>query len=150
MNGLDDFVARASVAALRGDADGTLAAAKGALALMADAPSDDCFDAALELAPALLEAGFVARTAALVDGQLAICEGRRCRALLLGLRAWLRDARGDEHGAFDDLERALATADAADVVRREWALLRPLLAKALTRGRLESPAVEAMLMAGRL
>jgi ATP/maltotriose-dependent transcriptional regulator MalT/DNA-binding SARP family transcriptional activator len=146
--------AQAMIAALRGDVGEAVAAADAALALVQAAPLSDRFFAAVELAPILFEAGLPSRAQALVDDHLALCEervpgqaGSYARALLLGVRAWLHDAVGDERGALEDLGRmwTAAGADVADVLRREWRLLEQLLWKALERGILNpSPAIAAI------
>lgn len=142
--------AGARIAALRGDVAEAVAATERALALAPRAPLPDRFHATIELAPVLFEAGLTARARALVDEHLALCDARvpgaagsYFRSLLRGVSAWLRDAAGDRAGALEDLQRAWTTAgpNVADVVRREWQLLEPLLWTALERGALDPRAV---------
>jgi ATP/maltotriose-dependent transcriptional regulator MalT/DNA-binding SARP family transcriptional activator len=142
--------AGAKIAALRGDWDEAVSASGRALSL---APADSLthrFTAVIELAPILFEAGQPARARSLVDDELALCDeripgvdGSYFRALLLGVRAWLCGAAGDEAGAGADLQRMWETAgpNTADVVRREWRLLEQLLWTALERGTLNPDAV---------
>ena len=143
-------LARARVSMLHGDSAAAAAACERALALAAQIPLSERFQAAVEAAPLLLDAGLHARSAELVVKALTECQarvpgdvGRYSRALLLGLRAWLRDAEGDDAAARDDLSAMWETAgnNAADVVRREWSLLEQPLWKALAAGALDPDSV---------
>ena len=79
----------------------------------------------------------------LLDALQPELEGNYFRALLLAVRASLADADGREADTASDLRGMWeATADqAADVVRREWRILEPLLWKALENGTLEPEPV---------
>jgi tetratricopeptide (TPR) repeat protein len=144
-------VARAKVAALRGDSSGAVSASERAVALVAErAPITHRFLTTIELAPVLFEAGLPAMARSLLDEALGLCDlhvpgqsGSYSRSLLLAVRAWLRDAEGDEAGAMNDLEHMWQSAgpNAADVVRCEWRLLESLLSRALERGVLDPRSV---------
>jgi DNA-binding SARP family transcriptional activator/tetratricopeptide (TPR) repeat protein len=145
-------LARARVATLRGDPGAAVSACGRGLTLAAQAPLSERFQAVVDAAPVLFDAGLSARSRALVEDALADCDarvpgapGRYSRALLLGLRAWLRDAEGDAAGAAADLEAIWtdAGASAPDVVRREWGLLERPLWRALAAGTLDPGAVIA-------
>jgi len=143
-------LARARVAAVDGDADEAVAAAERALALAEQAPLSERFQTIVEATPVLFDAGLSTRCRSLVERAHSLCDqrvpgapGRYSRSLLLGLRAWLGDAEGDEAAAMSDLTRMWdgAGAVAPDVVRREWVLLEPLLWKALQSGALDPDSV---------
>ncbi len=145
-------LARARVSMLHGDPAAASAACERALAIAEQIPLAERFQAVVEAAPLLLDAGLPSRSRELVDGALADCEarvpgdvGRYSRALLLGLRAWLHDAEGEEAAARASLEAMWAAAgpNAADVVRREWRLLEGPLWRALAAGALDPDAVVA-------
>jgi ATP/maltotriose-dependent transcriptional regulator MalT len=142
--------ARAKVAALRGDAGNVADAARRATALAERGLLTERFQAAIELAPALVDVGLHQQAAALIDEHLSLLDtlvpgppGRYFRALLLAVRAWLRDAEGHASESAADLVRMWEEAggNAPDVVRREWRLLEPLLWKALDACLLEPRAV---------
>ena len=135
-----------------GDPAAATVACERALAITEQAPLAERFQAVVDAAPLLLDAGVPSRSRELVEDALAECEarvpgnvGRYSRALLLGLRAWLHDAEGDETAAQSDLEAMWTAADrnAADVVRREWELLEGPLWRALAAGALDPDAVVA-------
>ena len=143
-------LARARVSMLQGDPAAATVACERALAIAEQAPLSERFQAVVDAAPLLMDAGVPSRSCELVEGTLAECEGRvpgdlgrYSHALLLGLRAWLEDAEGDEAGAQSTLEAMWAAAgrNAADVVRREWALLEGPLWRALAAGALDPDAV---------
>ena len=145
-------LARARVSMLHGDPAAATVACERALAITEQAPLAERFQAVVDAAPLLLDAGVPSRSRELVEEALAECEarvpgnvGRYSRALLLGLRAWLHDAEGDETAAQSDLEAMWTAADrnAADVVRREWDLLEGPLWRALAAGALDPDAVVA-------
>jgi DNA-binding SARP family transcriptional activator len=145
-------LARARVSMLHGDPAAAAAACERALAIAEQIPLAERFQAVVEAAPLLLDAGLPSRSRALVEAALADCEarvpgdaGRYPRALLLGVRAWLYDVEGDEAGARAGLEEMWAAAgrNAADVVRREWRLLEGPLWRALADGALDPEAVVA-------
>jgi DNA-binding SARP family transcriptional activator len=145
--------ARARVAALRGEPDDVAAAARRALELAERALLTERFQTAIEVAPALLDAGLLPQAVGVIEGHLALVDelvpgpaGRYFRALLLAVRAWLRDAEGHERDSLADLARMWEEADgtcAPDVIRREWRLLEPLLWKALEAGELDPRGVVA-------
>ncbi len=143
-------LARARVSMLHGDSEAAAGACERALALAASIPLSERFQAVVDAVPLLLDAGLPSRSREEVEGALAECDtrvpgavGRYSRALLLGLRAWLHDAEGDEANARADLEAMWATAgrNAPDVVRREWQLLEQPLWKALAAGALDPESV---------
>lgn len=143
-------LARAKVASLSGDSAAAVSACQAALALAEQAPLPDRFQAAVEAAPVLFEAGLPAQSRSLVGEALALCdervpgeEGRYSRGLLLGLRAWLSDTEGDTAGSIDALRRIWDGCGpvAAHVVRREWALLEMPLWKALDSAAIDAGAV---------
>jgi len=150
-------VARAAVAALRGDAAEAVAAAENALATVRPGALVFRYWAAAHLAPVLVAVGerprayeAIADALALIDAHLAGGDGRLGRARLLALRAWLREADGDVDGADDDLSRAWAEAGESRrfVLRREWERLQPLIWTALGRGALDAEeAVSAIVRA---
>lgn len=145
--------ARARVAAQRGDPDSAATAAGQALALAERALLTERVQAAVEVAPTLLDAGLPARAAAVVDEHLDLLErlvpgpaGRFFRGLLLAVRAWIRDAEGRPSDSVADLVRMWEEAGercASHVIRREWRLLEPLLWKALEADALEARPVVA-------
>ena len=102
----------------------------------------------------LFEAGLPAQSRSLAGEALALCEervpgerGRYSRGLLLGLCGWLCDAEGDAQGASAALRRIWAECApvAADVVRREWALLEGPLWRALDSEAIDAgPVIEAI------
>jgi ATP/maltotriose-dependent transcriptional regulator MalT/DNA-binding SARP family transcriptional activator len=143
-------LARAQVAALDGDSGEAVSASERALALAEQAPLSERFQAIVDIAPVLFGAGLSARSRSIVDETFALCServpgpaGSYSRSLLLGVRAWLRDAEGEEAGAIEDLQRIWDDAgpNVADVVRREWRLLESLLWKALEASALDPEAV---------
>jgi ATP/maltotriose-dependent transcriptional regulator MalT/DNA-binding SARP family transcriptional activator len=143
--------ARARIAALQGNAEEVVAAADRALALAQHGLLTERMQTAIELAPALLEAGLLPRAVSVVEEHLIVLDklapgkaGCYFRALLLAVRAWLRDAEGRPADAAQDLEQMWDEAgdrNAPDVLRREWRLLEPLLWKALEAGVLDPRAV---------
>jgi ATP/maltotriose-dependent transcriptional regulator MalT/DNA-binding SARP family transcriptional activator len=145
--------ARARVAALRGAPDEAAAAARRALDLGERGLLTERFQAAFEVAPALLEAGMLPQALDVINRHLDVLDelvpgpdGRYFRAVLLAVRAWLRDAEGRSSESLDDLVAMWREADGrcvAHVIRREWRLLEPLLWKALEAGVLEPRAVVA-------
>lgn len=142
----------ARVALLAGDASAAVAACERGIRIAERAPLSERFQCSVEAAPVLLRGGVPAAAHTLVERSLELCverapgeTGRYSRALLLGLRAWLHDAKGDDRASLEDL-RAMwssAGATAADVVRREWALLQDPLAKGLAADALDANAVVA-------
>jgi ATP/maltotriose-dependent transcriptional regulator MalT/DNA-binding SARP family transcriptional activator len=149
-------LARARAAALAGDAPGAVAACEHGLAIAELAPLAERFQATVDAAPVLFHGGVPAAARALVQSSLELCDerapgqvGQHSRALLLGLRAWLADADGDQAGCLADLQAMWSCAgpSAADVIRREWKLLERPLAKALETDVLEPDTVVAAIEA---
>ena len=145
-------LARARAAALSGDAPAAVAACERGLAIAGRAPFSERFQAAVDAAPLLFHGGVPAAARSLVESSLELCDerapgevGSYSRALLLGLRAWLADAEGDETGSLEAL-RAMwngAGRNAADVIRREWQLLEGPIGKALAAEVLDPDLVVA-------
>lgn len=149
-------LARARAAALAGDAAGAIAACERGVAIAELAPLAERFQAAVDAGPVLFHGGVPAAARALVEGSLKLCDerapgeiGRYSRALLLGLRAWLADADGDDAGSLDALQAMWSSAgpNAAHVIRREWKLLQGPLTKALATDVLDPDAVVAAIEA---
>jgi DNA-binding SARP family transcriptional activator len=149
-------LARGRVASLRSDFAEAGAACERALSLAAQAPLSERFQATVDATPVLLEAGMPARARTVVGEALHDCDelvpgdvGRYSRALLLGLQASLRAADGDEEGLAANLRAMWEAAgrNAADVVRREWGLLKRPLWKALDSGILQPGPVIAAIAA---
>lgn len=149
-------LARARAAALAGDAPRAIAACERGVAIAQRAPLAERFQAAVDAAPVLFHGGVPAAARALVEGSLELCDQRApggigpySRALLLGLRAWLADAAGDEAGALQDLHAMWSSAGPAapDVIRREWELLQGPLVKALETEVLDPDSVVAAIEA---
>ena len=143
-------LARARIAALDGDSRSATSACERAIGLAAQAPLPDRFQTVVDAAPVMFEAGLATRGLALADDALELCEetvpgrrGRYARALLLGVRAWLRHADGAEKDATAALRRMWDEAgpNRSDVVRREWPLLEQLLWENIRTGALDPDSV---------
>ena len=137
-HGYDIELARAELAARRGDARATLAAAERAHALVEQGYLGERLRAATLLAPLLVGAGASARSRAVIDGALAACGPEARAPRLLALRAWLRDLEGDAE-ALDDLRAAWEQAgdQVCYLVRGEWPRIERLLWQAVDRGVLD-------------
>jgi ATP/maltotriose-dependent transcriptional regulator MalT/DNA-binding SARP family transcriptional activator len=140
-------LARATIAAARGDAASARAAADRALAALQAAPDYERARAAAWLAPLLAGIGLSARARELVDDTLATLAPHVSPARLMALRAWLRHSAGED--ASDDLARALETAgdQAHYLLRREWAHIEPLLGSAIEQGALDPARTVAAIAA---
>ena len=96
-----------------------------------------------------MEAGLIPAARDLVEEYLALldalheADGSYYRAMLLAVRASLSDAEGREGDVTTDLQAMWASTagQAADVVRRGWRVLEPLLWKALETDTLEPEPV---------
>jgi DNA-binding SARP family transcriptional activator/tetratricopeptide (TPR) repeat protein len=139
-------LAPAAVAALRGDADATLAAAERTLDTVAGGPILFRYWAEADLVPLLADVGLVERARRVLAGTLAVVDehypgelGSYMRARLLGLRAWLN--RVDGSSADTDGDLVAACEEAGDslryILRRDWQRLEPVLRDALERGAIE-------------
>ncbi|HWH43910.1 MAG TPA: BTAD domain-containing putative transcriptional regulator [Thermoleophilaceae bacterium] len=145
-HGYDLELARAELAARRGDAGETLAAAERAHVLVERGYLGERLRAATLLAPLLAGAGVRARARAVVDGALAACRGEARAPRLLALRAWLRDLEGDG-GALEDLRAAWEQAgdQARYLLRGEWPRIERLVWEAVEQGLLDPGEVVAAL-----
>ncbi len=142
-------VARARVAAMRGDAAETCAAAERAIEIQPSAPILFRASVASDLVPALARTGSRQRAWTLLGDTIEVVDealpsgGLVPRPGLLALRAWLREGDGDQAGADEDLR--VAWRDAGPVrpyiLRREWEQLQPLLWSALERRLLDADEV---------
>src|SRR6185312_6905544 len=139
-------LAPAAVAALRGDADRTLAWAEEAFTIVSSGAVLFRYWVGADLIVPLAEVGcreraneILADTFSLVDSHYPGPRGPFFRARLLALRAWLRAGEGDAVGSRADLLDAWREAGLAlpDLVRREWRRLEPLVGGALEDGALE-------------
>jgi DNA-binding SARP family transcriptional activator len=146
-------LAPASVAALRGDRDGTLSGAQTAVEIARDGPVVFRSTVAAELTPALVAVGhpedaasLLAATAEAVDRTLPGEWGTYPRARLHALRAWLAHLDGDTESADSELNLFLEAGETTRfVLRREWPRLEPLIWSALERGALDGEqAVELL------
>jgi ATP/maltotriose-dependent transcriptional regulator MalT/DNA-binding SARP family transcriptional activator len=151
-------LAPATVAALRGDASRTLAAADAALAIVADGPSLFRFLVGADLVPPLAAAGILVRarevlagTVALVDEHYPGPRGRFAMGRLVSLRAWLSTLEGDAARADADLRTLLDMSGEPlrHVLRREWERLERPIWDALERGAIE-PAAAIVAIAAAL
>jgi DNA-binding SARP family transcriptional activator len=143
--GFPFHVARAAVAALRGDPDEAIEAAEKALDLVGPGTVLFRYLAMRQLATALAAVGRWDRSAELIDEGLELVgdllpgeNGRFVRARLLALRAWLRHRRGDE-GSLEDLLRCWEEAGPAlrFILRRDWEQLAPVVWEALEQDALD-------------
>ena len=152
--GWRDYVfhlARARIAALRGDAARAVHASERAVKAAASGPLADRFRVAVELAPLLHAAGQRRRAEDLLAGALKECDARvpgrdgdYWRAIMLATSAGLQ---GEEDAAMSDVARAWSCAgdNAAAMVRYRWPAMEPLLTNALARRQLDSEQVIAAL-----
>jgi DNA-binding SARP family transcriptional activator len=133
-----------------------VAACERGLAIAERAPLSERFQAAVDAAPVLFHGGVPAAARSLVESSLVLCDehapgevGSYSRALLLGLRAWLADAEGDEADSLEALRAMWSAAgpNGADVIRREWRLLEGPIAKALAAEVLDPDDVVAAIEA---
>ncbi|HEY7633732.1 MAG TPA: BTAD domain-containing putative transcriptional regulator [Thermoleophilaceae bacterium] len=150
----ENYVARAMLAAGRGDHEGASEAA--AAAIEHGALNTWLGRARLTsmLVPVLVDAGQPSWARELLDSGLQACPPE-CRApRMYAQRAWLRRNEGDDPGALEDLVAAWHQADseAQHLVRREWRWLEPLLWTALEQETLPPDeviaAIEAALPGG--
>lgn len=138
-------LAPASVAALRGDRDGTLSGAETATQIVRDGPVVFRSTVAAELASALVAVGraddageLIATTMEAVDRTLPGEWGRYPRARLHALSAWLAHLEGAPDVADRELHQFLEEGETTRfVLRREWPRLEPLVWSALERGALD-------------
>lgn len=147
-------VARATVAALRGDAAEAEAAAERALASVEPGPIVFRYLAAADLVPVLTRVGARARAHEVLEAALAEAEeilagdrGSFMRARLHALRAWLAHAEGDVASLEAGMGRFWDEAgpNVHHHLRREWTRLEPVLWRALEEGVLDpAPVVRAM------
>jgi ATP/maltotriose-dependent transcriptional regulator MalT/DNA-binding SARP family transcriptional activator len=146
-------LAPASVAALRGDQQGTLTGAELAVEIVRDGPMVFRSTVAAELAPAMVAVGhsgaaaeLLADTLAAVDETLPDEWGSYPRARLHALRAWLAHLEGDADRADLELQPLLEAGETARfVIRREWPRLDPLISSGLERGVLDPERTVEML-----
>jgi ATP/maltotriose-dependent transcriptional regulator MalT/DNA-binding SARP family transcriptional activator len=139
-------VARARIAAMRGEPAEVVEAAERAVGLLRAAPILFRASAASDLVPALARTGSRKRAWALLEDTMRVVDealpdgGYVPRPGLLALRAWLRDGGGDRAGADDDLRDAWRDAGPVMpyILRREWQQLQPLAWSAVERGLLDS------------
>jgi DNA-binding SARP family transcriptional activator/tetratricopeptide (TPR) repeat protein len=145
----ETYVARASLAAGRGDHDAACAAAAAAI-------ENGALDTWLGrsrltavLVPTLVDAGRPSWARELLDEGLAACPAECAVPRLFAQRAWLRRNEGDDPGALEDLAAAWheAGGEAQHLVRREWRWLEPLLWTALEEGALPPDEVIAAIEA---
>jgi DNA-binding SARP family transcriptional activator len=147
-------VARAYVASLRGDAEGTVAAADRARDFIAGGPVLFRYSAAADLVPPLAAVGgrdrahtILAEGLALIDEHYPGQLGCFPRGRLLALRCWLRYLDGHPAGADRDLLAFWSEAGESRryILRRDWERLKPMIWSALERGLLEPvPTVDAI------
>ena len=148
------YVARAALAAGRGDHE---AASDAAAAAIDNGALDTWLGRArltAVLVPVLVDAGQPSWARELLDGGLEACPAS-CRApRLYAQRAWLRRNEGDDPGALEDLAAAWheAGSEAQHLVRREWRWVEPLMWTALEAGTLPPDeaiaAIEAAIPGG--
>lgn len=146
-------VARARIAAIRGDPTETAESAERAIEILRSAPILFRALAASDLVPTLARTGSRQSAWSLLTDTIdqvdeALPAGSQVpRPGLLALRAWLRHEDGDRSGADEDL--CVAWRDAgpvrAYILRREWEQLRPLLWSALERDLLPAEDVVRVL-----
>jgi DNA-binding SARP family transcriptional activator len=144
-------LARASVAALRGDASEALARGDRALEVVSKGPAVFIHRTVAELVPVFAGVGrsdrarkMLADALALVDEAFPMPRGRFLRGRLVALRAWLAHIDGDVEGSEADLKLFWAEAGKTlpHVLRREWVRLQPVVWSALERGALEPTAID--------
>ncbi len=141
----ETHVARAALAARRGDHD---AASDAAASAIEHGALDTWLGRARStaiLVPVLVEAGQPSWARELLDDALR-GRPRECRSpRLFAQRAWLRRNEGDDPGALEDLGCAWhdAGTEPQNLVRREWRWLEPLLWTALEQGVLPPDEVVA-------
>jgi ATP/maltotriose-dependent transcriptional regulator MalT/DNA-binding SARP family transcriptional activator len=146
-------LAPASVAALRGDREGTLRGAETAKEIVGNGPMVFQSTVAAELAPALVAVGhpddaveLIETTIAAVDRSLPGEWGNYPRARMHALGAWLAHLEADSDRADRELCLFLETGDTTRfVLRREWPRLKPLIWSALERGLLDAEQAVEML-----
>ena len=140
--GYDAELARAEIAAQRGDRPEALAAAGRARTLVERGYLGEHLRAATLLAPLLERLGDPAGARAAVDTALAACTPGTSAPRLLALRAWLREGDGDPD-ALEDLQQAWAEAgdQARFLVRGEWPRIERLLWDGVERGALDPEEV---------
>jgi ATP/maltotriose-dependent transcriptional regulator MalT/DNA-binding SARP family transcriptional activator len=146
-------LAPASVAALRGDREGTLSGAETAKEIVRDGPVVFRSTLAAELAPLLVVVGqsddateLLVTTLAAVDESLPGEWGAYPRARLHALRAWLAHLETDAELADRELDLFLEEGEPTRfVLRREWPRLEPLIWSALERGLLDGEQAVEML-----
>jgi DNA-binding SARP family transcriptional activator len=143
-------VAEAHVAALRGDDDAAIEAAKRALEAAASAPMPWRTLAAAEMASVLAGVGEaeaaregITVTLAALDETFPGGRGRLHRAWLLAALACIEQRSGDTAAATARLAEAWGAADdeAGRMVRAHWPALRPAMQEALAGGALSADAV---------
>lgn len=145
----ETYVARAALAAGRGDHEGASEAAATAIEHGALDTWLGRVRLTAVLVPVLVDAGQPSWARELLDGGLEACPPE-CRApRLYAQRAWLRRNEGDDPGALEDLVAAWHEADseAQHLVRREWRWLEPLLWTALEEDTLPPDEVIAAIEA---
>jgi ATP/maltotriose-dependent transcriptional regulator MalT/DNA-binding SARP family transcriptional activator len=135
-HGYDLELARAELAARKGDAGAALVAAERAYALVRTGSLGERLRAAALLTPLLAGVGARLRARDVVEDALAASPGS---ARLLALRAWL----GDGDGARDDICAAWEAAgdQVRYLVRAEWPRIEPLTWEAVAAGRLAAAEV---------
>jgi DNA-binding SARP family transcriptional activator len=129
-------LARGGVEVLRGRAGDAAASVERAVTLAASATVLERIRIAIDAVPVLFEAGMPRRAMSLAEEGLELVDdhypgaaGRYMHSLLWGLRAWMLFNAGETQAGVAELQRTWAEAgsNAAELVRREGVLLRPLL-----------------------
>ena len=150
----ENYVARAALAAGRGDHEAASEAVAAAIEHGALRTWLGRARLTPMIVPVLVDAGQPSWARELLDESLSACPAT-CRApRLYAQRAWLRRNEGDDPGALEDLTAAwhAAGAESHHLVRREWRWLEPLLWTALEERTLAPDeviaAIEAALPGG--
>lgn len=142
----DVELARATIAAKRGEGRIVLERAERAIEFVATGPPSDHVWVATGLGPLLVDAGHEERARTLLEETLAHLDaflpgpgGRYWRARLLAHRAWIKARNADQAGADADFDSASEQAGEAfnSLLRSCWRQVEGLVWSALERGALE-------------
>lgn len=146
----DMAIARAAIAASRGDAQRVRAEAEHALRAIDHWPYFDATRCAAVLAPLLVRAGHPERARTVVEQTLAARIPGVTTARLHAVLAWLLHEEGDEDRSVVELARAWdeAGGQARHLVRREWPRLERPLWVALEHGAIDAESAVAALPDG--
>jgi DNA-binding SARP family transcriptional activator len=145
----ENYVARAALAAGRGDHEAASDAAAAAIEHGALRTWLGIARLVPMLVPVLVDAGQPSWARELLDSGLDACPPECSAPRLYAQRAWLRRNEGDDPGALDDLTAAWHQAgdETQHLVRREWRWLEPLLWTALEQNTLPPDEVIATIEA---